>query len=105
MTSFGFIGWCKEDIHDKVWGYFYRPTPNKAHRDYGGNCCIFWGRRGKAMQFKPDVTGYELEKLVNSKRKKGYVEITDAKLYQIWPSFTEEMELKLCVELLAGRVK
>ncbi len=110
--DFGFIGWCHEDNHDKVWGYFYRPTaaPSKYFwevptHEQGWNCCIFWAARGKAMQFKADVTGYELEKLVRSKTKKHYASITYEKLTEIWPTFEEEMKLKLSFEVLAGKVK
>jgi hypothetical protein len=111
-TSFGFIGWCKEDNHDKVWGYFYRPTDvgNKMFypwptKEYGWNCCIFWGRRGKAMQFKADVTGSDLNKLVSTKLRKGYNQINQSKLIEIWPTFDEEMTMKLTFEVLAGKVK
>jgi len=106
--DYGFIGWCNEDNHDKIWGYLYRPTPNAhkwATKRDGWNCAKFWAARGKAMQFKADVTGYELDKLVNAKRKKGYVPITEDRLYQIWPTFKEDMEGKLIMELLAGHVK
>lgn len=107
-NEFGFIGWCKEDNHDKVWGYFFRPTPNASRwitKEYGWNCCIFWARRGKAMQFKPDVTGSELNKLVNSKLKKGYVKINQPKLFEIWPTFITEAEGKLMWDVLSGKVK
>ena len=107
-NEFGFIGWCNEGTHDKIWGYFYRPTPNAsvwASKDYGWNCCIFWARRGRAMQFKPDVTGYELDKLVDSKIKKGYEKISQPKLFEIWPSFITEAEGKLMWDILAGKVK
>lgn len=106
--EFGFIGWCKEDNHDKIWGYFLRPTPNAQvwiNKQYGWNCCVFWARRGKAMQFKADTTGHELNKLVSSKLKKGYREITPEKLREIWPSFDSESEGKLLMEVLSGRVK
>lgn len=109
-TEFGFIGWCKEDNHDKVWGYFYRPTTkipgrNYPTKEYGWNCCIFWGRRGKAMQFKADVTGSDLNKLVSTKLRKGYNQIDQSKLIEIWPTFDEEMTMKLTFEVLAGKVK
>lgn len=110
-TSFGFIGWCKEDNHDKVWGYFYRPTPEAdgnrwITKQYGWNCVIFWARRGKAMQFKADKTGTELDKLVRNKQNvKHYRSITPAKLFEIWPSFIQECEEKLMWDVLAGKVK
>jgi len=111
--EFGFIGWCKEDNHDKIWGYFFRPTPVESHtpswmqprKNQGWNCCIFWGRRGKAMQFKADVTGRELDKLAGSKLKKGYNKISADQLISIWPTFISEAEGKLMWEVLAGKVK
>ena len=115
-TEFGFIGWCKDEKenHDKIWGYFLRPTDEsktwgwdtrKQKNMYGWNCVVFWGRRGKAMQFKGDVTCIELHKLVGSKERKGYVPINEAQLYAIWPTFDEEMKLKLSFEVLVGNVK
>jgi hypothetical protein len=105
-TEFGWIGWCNEDNHDKIWGYLYRPTPNKfMTKSQGWNCAKFWAARGKALQMQPGATGYELDKLVKSKRKKGYVPITEERLRQIWPTFIEDVEGKLITEVLAGRVK
>jgi len=106
--EFGFIGWCKEDNHDKVWGYFYRPTPDAstwARKSSGWNCCVFWAKRGAAMRFKADVTGWELDKLVNSKLKKGYSRIYEPRLFEIWPTFVEEAEAKLMWDVLAGKIK
>lgn len=109
--KFGFIGWCNEDNHDKIWGYFYRPTPewesaNPSNRYWiQRNVCVFWARRGRAMQFKADITGYDLNKLVDSKRKKGYAEISEKKLMEIWPTFVQEAEAKLMWEVLAGKIK
>lgn len=112
-NEFGFIGWCKEDNHDKIWGYFLRPTPEdttspywmRPTKDRGWNCCIFWGRRGKAMQFKADITGHELDKLVRSKLNKGYNKISSNQLISVWPTFITEAEGKLMWEVLAGKVK
>ena len=109
-NEFGFIGWCHDpvDNHDKIWGYFYRPTPDARpwqNKTWGRNCCIFWARRGKAMQFKSDVTGHELDKLVNSELKKGYKKISAEKLMGIWPTFITEAEGKLMWDVLAGKIK
>jgi len=108
--KFGFIGWNCEGTSDKIWGYFYRPTPAAAadrwiDKNHGWNCCKFWGRRGKAMQFQQDVTGYELTRLVDTKVNKGYVRINQDKLFKIWPTFIQEAEAKLMWEILAGKVK
>ncbi len=109
-TSFGFIGWCNTDNHDKVWGYFYRPTPGRTDnspwaKKFGWNVVIFWARRGHAMQFKADISGKELDKLQRSKINKGYNSIRPDTLYKIWPTFDAEMKQKLSFEILVGNVK
>ena len=112
-TEFGFIGHCFDPVenHDKIWGYFYRPTDNWTRSawgdpDYGRNVVIFWARRGRAMKFKPDVKNWELDKLQRNKQdKKDYVLITPTKLLEIWPTFIQECEEKLMWDVLAGKVK
>lgn len=114
-TEFGFIGWCNDpaENHDKVWGYFYRPTHVESSlpawmqpsKQSGWNIVIFWARRGKAMQFKSDISGYELDKLVRSKLRKGYEQITEKRFLEIWPSFNQECEEKLMWDVLSGKVK
>lgn len=113
-TEFSFIGWCNDpaENHDKIWGYFYRPTEGwndpkiPTWQRPRRNICIFWARRGKAMQFKGDVETDEIKyKLVQSKLKKGYVQINEKKFLEIWPSFIEECEAKLMWDILAGKVK
>lgn len=112
-TEFGFIGWCHDEInnHDKIWGYFLRPTPAAEGSRWitkreGWNCVIFYARRGKSMTFKPDVTGRDLDKLVNQKQdKKNYDRISPGHLMTIWPTFAQECEEKLMWDVLAGKVK
>jgi hypothetical protein len=112
-TEFGFIGWMNNpaENHDKIWGYFYRPTDTSSSprrwitKQYGWNVVTFWARRGKAMQFKADVSGDALDKLVRSKLGKGYEQINEKKFLEIWPSFIQECEEKLMWDVLAGRVK
>ncbi len=113
--EFVFIGHCfdPQANHDKIWGYFLRPTPvdpkmpswRTPSKNDGWNCCVFWGRRGKAMQFKADTTGYDIKRLADSKLNKGYMEISEAKLIEIWPTFISEAEGKLMWEVLAGKIK
>ncbi len=111
-NEFVFIGWNTEGTSDKIWGYFLRPTNTdglsdwqKPRKSRGWNCCIFWGRRGKAMQFKGDITGWDLEKLQDSKLKKGYQSISEARLMEIWPTFIADAEAKLMWDVLSGKVK
>ena len=57
------------------------------------------------MQFKADKTGDALNRLARSKYTKGYDRINTEKLLEIWPTFNEEMEMKLSFEILVGNVK
>lgn len=109
-NEFGFIGWNTEGNSDKIWGFFHRPTPNFQPQRWGNpnhnqNVCVFWGRRGKAMQFKGDISGHDLDKLKQSKLKKGYLQISEEKLLNIWPTFITEAEGKLMWDVLAGKIK
>lgn len=112
-TEFGFIGWCKDDAanHDKIWGYFYRPTREYDNtwsfdKKHGQHVVIFWARRGKAMQFKPDIAGYTLDNYALGKQnKKDYRKISVEEFLTIWPSFIQECEEKLMWDVLAGKVK
>lgn len=109
--EFGFIGWNTEGTSDKIWGYFFRPTPGIDNmpywrgKDIGRNIVIFWGRRGKTMAFKAGVYDHEIGTLMSSKIKKGYISINETKLLAIWPTFIQEAEAKLMWEVLAGKVK
>ena len=112
--EFGFVGWNTEGTSDKVWGFFFRPTPKideiqdhyRWNRNWNRNVVVFWGRRGgTAMQFKAGVYGDDLETLMRSKLKKGYTKIDQPKLMNIWPCFIAEAEAKLMWAVLAGTVK
>jgi hypothetical protein len=109
--QFIFIGWNTEGTSDKIWGYFLRPSPKRTRpwewtpQHWNQYCCIFWAARGKAMQFKAGVTGIDLDKLVQSKLKKGYTEVDEHKLSVIWPTFIKEAESKLMWDVLAGKIK
>lgn len=112
-TEFGFIGHCYDPVenHDKIWGYFYRPTPGwddksiPAYARSFRNVCIFWARRGKSMQFKSALDNIELAKTKRSKLNKGYNELSTAKFLEIWPSFIQECEEKLMWDVLSGKIK
>ncbi len=111
-NEFGTILWNTEGTSDKIWGYFYRPTDipseptwwNSPTKASGWNVCVFWARRGKGMQFKADISGYDLNKLVESKLKKGYEEIGESKLMKIWPTFIEEAQEKLVWDVVSGKI-
>ena len=82
--NYRWIGWCKEDNHDKVWAVI----------DSGNyNYTTVWGRRGKKLQTKPfSGSGHELDKLISVKRKKGYSNVDKTNLDVIYPDFEKDLE-------------
>jgi len=81
--SYKFIGWCKEGTSDKVWG---------AIQLEGRRAVTFWGRRGKALQTKLVNDDWDLSKLVDQKRRKGYCEVNRTGLDRVYPGFQEDLE-------------
>jgi len=80
-----FLGWCNEGKHDKVWGI------SKKDDDL---YMTFWGRRGKKLQTNTKtMDGWDASKLVDSKRKKGYVEFEKSEMDEIHENFKKQIFL------------
>jgi predicted DNA-binding WGR domain protein len=89
--NYKWIGWCNEDGHDKVWGVIYLEKPTNLYGWSDAKCVSFWGRRGKKLQTKMVVDNWELEKLVNSKERKGYHRVETKKLDEVYPEFEQDL--------------
>ena len=75
-----YIGWCHQPTrnHDKVWGI-------AKHAD---GYVTFWGRRGKKLQKKVRaMSTYDVIKLINAKRAKGYLDIDPDKADEVYERF------------------
>ncbi len=83
------IGWCKEDNHDKVWVCIQLNGDR-----WGGSYATIWGRRGKKLQHKviDHSSEWDMEKLIDSKRKKGYNTIDRDELGKVYPEFENDLE-------------
>lgn len=96
--KYEWIGWCKEDNHDKVWGIIKlrdedNETPALRWYKRRATVCIFWGRRGKKLQTKVTTDYVEtLNKLISSKSKKGYKSISKENLDSVYPEFQTDLE-------------
>jgi predicted DNA-binding WGR domain protein len=91
MIEYKFIGWCKEDNHDKVWGVI----------DIGNHRCVtFWGRRGKKLQTKISDFTYEIHRLIQTKINKGYIRIDKSKLDKVYPEFEDDLEKTAVMAIL-----
>lgn len=87
--DYKFIGWCKEDSHDKVWGVIQLDGDR-----WGGSYVTFWGRRGAKLQTKvvDHSSDWDMEKLIRSKSKKGYTGINRDSLDLVYPEFQSDLE-------------
>lgn len=88
--NYHFIGWCKENNHDKVWGAIV--IRNGLHDWSDKTYLTFWGRRGKKLQTRIITTSsYDIEKLERSKRNKGYNSINKDSLDTVYPEFENDL--------------
>ena len=88
-VEYTFIGWCREENHDKVWGVI------KLNGDqWDGNYVSFWGRRGKKLQTKmyKDVSNYFMKEMAGKKMDKGYKSISKDNLNDVYPEFEEDLK-------------
>ena len=85
--NFLFIGWMQEGKSDKVWGVIALEGDK-----WNGKCVTFWGRRGKKLSTLASRNDYELEKVVTSKRRKGYDKVNQNKLDEVYPEFKDDLE-------------
>lgn len=95
MVNYKFIGWCKEDNHDKVWAVIMLSQSPETNIYSWGQCkwVTIWGRRGKKLQSKMfDSTIGELEKLISSKYRKGYQKVSQHDLDLVYPEFQADLE-------------
>ena len=90
------IGWCKEGIHDKVWGIILLAEDvnvSDAWQFKTNKYVTFWGRRGAKLQTKlVNGTSYDADQMFHKKRLKGYEEIRQNELDEVYPEFQRDLE-------------
>lgn len=87
MLNYKFIGWCHEDNHDKVWICIEMQQSN-----WETTYLTCWGRRGKKLQTKLVTdTPWTMEKLIDSKERKGYNRVASSKLNEVYPEFEDDL--------------
>lgn len=91
------ILWCKEDKHDKVWGTI-RIAENVRNEVAWPPFIIhkyitIWGRRGAKLQTKLwEGCEDDIERMTRKKSKKGYKEIDQNFLNEVYPEFQTDLE-------------
>lgn len=94
--KFVHIGWCQEDKHDKVWGIILlaEDVPvSEAWHFHTNKYVTFWGRRGAKLQTKlVNGSSYDADQMFHKKRMKGYQEIQEWQLDDVYPEFKTDLE-------------
>ena len=84
-----FIGWCKQNPSDKVWGVIKLSDTKRYKAKY----LFFWGRRGTKYQTKikecylEEVNRKSLEKIEG-----GYKSIKLNELNSVYPEFEKDLQ-------------
>ena len=88
-----YIGWCNIDGHDKVWVSILIKSGDRNQWTALNTYLTVWGRRGKKLQSKlAETNRHEMDKLIRSKDSKGYQEIPEDKLNEVYPEFQQDLE-------------
>ena len=93
--SVEWVGWCKDDKSDKVWGYI---------RLKSGTHYNFWCKRGGTPRFKRHDDKYTVRELSSSKRDKGYQPQSVAGMEVIWAGFAEALENAFIIAKFSGTI-
>lgn len=84
-----FIGWCYKGKHDKVWGIGLHGRGTSPNTN---TYATFWGRRSKKLQKKlVELTPTALYNLIQSKLKKGYIEIPKDEVNEVYDRFAKDL--------------
>lgn len=85
-----YIGWCKKDNHDKVWGIILLHKGQNLGLD---SYVTFWGRRGAKLQTKMwEGTPWDASKLFDKKEAGGYRVIDPDHLEKVYPEFEQDLQ-------------
>jgi predicted DNA-binding WGR domain protein len=90
--DYAFIGWCRdeEENHDKVWGAIKLKNGDSRWSD--NSYVTFWGRRGKKLQTKIVTdSAWNMDKVFDKKRDKGYAPVDIKKLNEVYPEFEDDL--------------
>ena len=90
--NYVFIGWCHdpEENHDKVWGAIKLKNGDSRWSD--SSYVTFWGRRGKKLQTKIVTDSvWNMDKVFDKKKDKGYQPVDFKKLNEVYPEFEDDL--------------
>lgn len=87
------LGYNEKPNYNRIWGWLKMNDGRKY---------VFFGVKGKKIQFKPHRDEFLIKYLVNQMEFKGYEKIKVEHYEEIYPSFIEELETWLLGAILSG---
>jgi predicted DNA-binding WGR domain protein len=95
-VDYRYIGWYNEDNSDKVWICIQLSGGRIDPLDYNwggqGKYLTVWGRRGKKLQTKIVTDSvWNMDKVFDKKKDKGYQPVDSRKLNEVYPEFEEDL--------------
>ena len=90
--EYTFIGWCRDEETnaDKVWGAIKLKDGDSRWADK--SYVTFWGRRGKKLQTKiVTESAWDMDRMIEKKKDKGYAGIDRARLDTVYPEFEDDL--------------
>jgi hypothetical protein len=99
------LGHCKFEGSDKVWGWFFYIDPTDLNRKSPKHAYAFWARTGKTPSFKKhSYSSWNLDKLVRQKVDRKYTATEVDKILRIWPTLYEDLDNSFIFHLLADDI-
>jgi hypothetical protein len=89
--KYEYICWMQEGKSDKVWGMILLQDSSGWNSE--NKYVSFWGRRGAKLQTRiVECCRYEAVTMFQKKRNKGYQEVDENRLDEVYPEFQSDLE-------------
>lgn len=89
----GWLGYNEKPNYNRVWGWLEMNDGRKL---------VFFGVKGKKIEFKPHQDIYNINYLISRMEFKGYEKIKVEHYEEIYPNFTRDMETWLLSAILGS---
>ena len=90
------LGFNEKPNFNRIWGHIVMAD---------GRNFVFWGVRGKKIDFKPHHTKWRIDALINMNIRKGFKKIETDHYELIQPGFREDLEIWLTASILSDDFK
>ncbi len=89
----GWLGYNEKPNYNRIWGWLEMKDGRKF---------VFFGVKGKKIEFKPHRDIYMINYLISRMEFKGYEKIKVEHYEEIYPNFTRDMETWLLSAILGS---